>query len=33
MKAIGATTWVIPEGYITGSSTGPEPAIAYPGQA
>jgi hypothetical protein len=27
MDAIGATSWVIPEGYIPGSSTGPEPAM------
>ena len=27
MEAIGRTTWVIPEGYIPGSSTGPQPAM------
>ncbi len=27
MHPIGATTWVIPEGYIPDSSTGPEPAM------
>ncbi len=27
MNPIGATTWVIPEGYIPESSTGPEPSM------
>jgi len=27
MQSLGATTWVIAEGYIPGSSTGPEPQM------
>ena len=28
---VGATTWVVPEGYIPGDSTGPEPAMTSHG--